>query len=148
MIIYRHSDAEVNSQRDNVAWHASCTMENRFKALRKALGLTQAQLARKMGVSQATVSDLESGTTKNPRIRTAIRAARVLKAENMKSIVRGEDMPQPKMPDFETETKVWDLLMQLSPDALRMWLAAGEAMRDTEQKSSEADDNLPSPKKH
>lgn len=146
--LYRHSDAVVNKHSDESSWHASCTMENRFKALRKALGLTQQQLARKMGVSQATVSDLESGTTKNPRIRTAIRAARVLKAENMKAIVRGEDMPQAAAPDFDTETKVWDLLTQLSPTAVKMWLAAGEAMRDTEQKSSDSDEPTSTTKRH
>lgn len=123
-------------------------MENGVKKLRKALGLTQAQLARKMGVSQATVSDLENGITKNPRVRTALGAARVLKAQNMKSIVRGEDMPNSTQPDFDVETKVWDLLTQLTPGALKMWLAAGEAMRDTEQISSDSDEPTSTTKRH
>lgn len=37
---------------------------------RQALGLSQAEVARRMGMTQSTVSDLESGVCKNPTIGT------------------------------------------------------------------------------
>jgi len=44
---------------------------------RKSLGLTQAELARRVGLTRAAYSNIESGT-KNPSLETALRIAAVL----------------------------------------------------------------------
>jgi DNA-binding XRE family transcriptional regulator len=48
----------------------------RVRKLREGAGLTQAELARKMGVSQQTISRLESGEVDNPTVATLERIAR------------------------------------------------------------------------
>ena len=49
-------------------------------ALRKARGLTQKQLAERMGVSQPVVAELESSAPRNVELRTLVRAAAALGA--------------------------------------------------------------------
>jgi DNA-binding XRE family transcriptional regulator len=52
-----------------------------LRAARRDLGIDQAVLARQVGVSRQTVSELESttaGTTPNPKIETVIRMAGAL----------------------------------------------------------------------
>jgi DNA-binding XRE family transcriptional regulator len=49
-------------------------------ALRKARGLTQKQLAGRMGVSQPVVAELESSAPRNIELRTLVRAAAALGA--------------------------------------------------------------------
>lgn len=39
---------------------------NKFKAARKALGLSQQDVARKTGIAQSVISDLETDTNTNP----------------------------------------------------------------------------------
>ncbi len=41
-----------------------------IKAIRTALGWSESQLARKAGVSQSVISDIETGKNNNPRIKT------------------------------------------------------------------------------
>ena len=49
-------------------------------ALRRARGLTQKQLAERMGVSQPVVAELESSAPRNIELRTLVRAAAALGA--------------------------------------------------------------------
>ena len=49
-------------------------------ALRKARGLTQKQLAERMGVSQPVVAELESSAPRNIELRTLVRTAAALDA--------------------------------------------------------------------
>lgn len=46
--------------------------------IRETLGITQAELARRMGTKQQVVSRLESGEDINPRLDTIERAARAM----------------------------------------------------------------------
>lgn len=39
---------------------------NKFRAARKAAGLSQKEAARKAGIAQSVISDLETGTNTNP----------------------------------------------------------------------------------
>lgn len=41
-----------------------------IKAIRTNLGWSEAQLARKAGVSQSVINDIEAGRNNNPRIKT------------------------------------------------------------------------------
>lgn len=53
------------------------TISERIKSRRKALNITQAQLASEIGVSQNAIHKIEDGTTKQPR--NIVEIARVLK---------------------------------------------------------------------
>ncbi len=50
-----------------------------LKALRTASGLTQVELAKKMGMKQAYIAQLESGAEDNPTLSTLKRLAKALK---------------------------------------------------------------------
>jgi transcriptional regulator with XRE-family HTH domain len=50
-----------------------------IKQLRERKGWSQSELARRAGISQGVLSDIESGRTKNPRSDTLAAIARALK---------------------------------------------------------------------
>jgi HTH-type transcriptional regulator / antitoxin HipB len=56
-------------------------IEQRLAALREKRGLTQTQLARRLGVSQAMVAKLESGRSRNITLETLIKTALALGVE-------------------------------------------------------------------
>ncbi len=51
---------------------------NELRRRRKDLGLTQADLAARMGTTQSAVSELESGATADPRLFTVLRYAQAV----------------------------------------------------------------------
>lgn len=53
----------------------------RIRGLRKTLGLTQGQLAKAAGVAQASISELESGESQQPRGDTLVRVAKALQVD-------------------------------------------------------------------
>ena len=55
-------------------------IEHKIAALRKRQGLTQGELARRCGVSQPMIAQIESGTLNNLTLKTLARTARVLGA--------------------------------------------------------------------
>lgn len=57
---------------------AEMRIEQELAARREALGITQTQLAKRMGVSQPFVATLESGRAKNLELRTLYRWAMAL----------------------------------------------------------------------
>jgi len=63
---------------------------SRIKRLRKAVGLTQVQLAERVGVDQSTISQLETGVNKDVPGRTLIAMSRELKTTPY-AIVMGDD---------------------------------------------------------
>ena len=52
-----------------------------LKATREFLGLSQSELARRMGVNASYICDLESGRRKSVRLNTVARLATVLKVD-------------------------------------------------------------------
>jgi transcriptional regulator with XRE-family HTH domain len=60
---------------------AEILIERRIATLRKRRGLTQAELARRSGVSQPMIAQIESGKLNNLTLRTLARTARVLGAK-------------------------------------------------------------------
>lgn len=50
----------------------------RLKELRKAAGITQTELADKVGVKQSTIAMLETGKNKSPRINVTKKICKVL----------------------------------------------------------------------
>lgn len=49
-----------------------------LKRLRESQGLTQMELARRSGVPQSTICDIEAGRTKGPTLRVAVKLAAAL----------------------------------------------------------------------
>lgn len=49
-----------------------------LKQLRESKGLTQMELARRSGVPQSTICDIEAGRTKGPTLRVAVKLAAAL----------------------------------------------------------------------
>jgi transcriptional regulator with XRE-family HTH domain len=54
-------------------------MSKQIKKLREARGLTQVELAGKVGVTQVYISSLESGVRKNPSLELLGKLAKALK---------------------------------------------------------------------
>lgn len=59
---------------------ARILIEHKIAALRKRRGLTQAELARRSGVSQPMIAQIESGKLSNLTLKTLARTARALGA--------------------------------------------------------------------
>jgi len=59
-----------------------------IKATREKLGWSQSELARRSGVKQGSISDIESGKTRHPRIDTVIKLARAMKVP-VEKLMRG-----------------------------------------------------------
>jgi DNA-binding XRE family transcriptional regulator len=59
---------------------AQILVEHKVAALRKRRGLTQAQLAKRSGVSQPLIAQIESGRLNNLTLKTLARTARALDA--------------------------------------------------------------------
>lgn len=59
---------------------AQILIEQKIATLRKRRGLTQAELARRSGVSQPMIAQIESGRLNNLTLKTLARTARVLGA--------------------------------------------------------------------
>lgn len=59
---------------------AQILVEHKVAALRKRRGLTQAQLAKRSGVSQPLIAQIESGKLNNLTLKTLARTARALDA--------------------------------------------------------------------
>ena len=60
---------------------AEILIEHKITTLRKHRGLTQAELARRSGVSQPMIAQIESGKLSNLTLKTLARTARVLGAK-------------------------------------------------------------------
>lgn len=73
------SDAETRRRVDALV--ANMTIRQDLIALRKKRGLTQKQLADRMGVTQPTVAVLESAAPRNIELQTLLRAAVALGAQ-------------------------------------------------------------------
>jgi predicted transcriptional regulator len=59
---------------------AQILVEHKVAALRRRRGLTQAQLAKRSGVSQPLIAQIESGKLNNLTLKTLARTARALDA--------------------------------------------------------------------
>ena len=65
-------------------------------ALREARGLTQVQLAEKLGVSQPVIAKLEGGKTKDVKLSTLVRVAAALGARVKIALEQLDEVAKPK----------------------------------------------------
>jgi len=78
-LLEKKSD-ELDLRREVQDELAQILIEHKIAALRKHRGLSQAALARRSGVSQPMIAQIESGTLNNLTLRTLARTARALGA--------------------------------------------------------------------
>lgn len=71
-----HADPDLSRQVEETL--QTMRLEQDLVALREARGISQQQLARRLGVSQPAVAKLESGKWKNLELRTLIRTVSAL----------------------------------------------------------------------
>jgi transcriptional regulator with XRE-family HTH domain len=73
-------------------------LEQQLAALREARGLSQTQVAERVGVSQPAIAKLESGKVKNLQVKTLVRLAAALGARVTIEFT-AEDQNPPRMPE-------------------------------------------------
>ena len=107
---------------------------NRLLELRLKNGLTQEQLAERLGVSHATVQRLESGKRR-------LTEHRMLDLADIFGVEPAELLQPRKLPEAaEAERRAAALARRLTPAQREVWfqmaeMLAGDARRDTEKRS-------------
>jgi transcriptional regulator with XRE-family HTH domain len=126
------SDLSVNTQRkvrrQFIAKAGEYTARGaRLKQAREALGLTQVEVWERSGVTQATISSIETGVTQCVRMHTLCRLAGVLKVAP-EWLENGE---HPEHDAGEDEREMLKLYRALPTHLRAAWIAAGDAMLRT-----------------
>ena len=93
------------------------TMGNRIRGLRKARGLSQVELAKKIGISQGSLSDLENNVTKSGYGSTITALCSFLET-NAKWLETGKGHPGPQQILEIDQLEIVQIWMEL-PQSLR-----------------------------
>ena len=105
----------------------------RIRDLRKASGLRQGELARRAGMSQSALSDLERGDTTVPRGDSLVGLAVALKVSHQ-WLMSGEGSPVELMqPDLD-ESELLQIYKDLSEPNRAALVGAAKAMLGTQPK--------------
>ena len=96
------------------------TFANRVRARRKQLGLTQIQLARKSGLSQTTIADIERG--RNDGSRSLLELADALNCDP-EHLTKGAPIGM-----TQHQRMAADLIAGMSPDQAAAWLEVGRVL--------------------
>ena len=89
---------ELNLQREVDEELAQILIEHKIAALRKRKRLTQAALARRSGVSQSMIAQIESGKLNNLTLKTLARTARALGASLKVDLISRSGPFEPQRP--------------------------------------------------
>ena len=84
--------------RDVEALLAEMRIEQDLAALRKARGVSQSQLAQRLGVTQPAIAKIEAGRVKNLELRTLVRFAAALGARVRIAIEKGRPQARSAAP--------------------------------------------------
>ncbi len=103
------------------------TLGQRIKTLRKALGLSQEQLAERIGIHQGSLSELERGRTKKGFGETIVKLATALHT-NPEWLVTGKGSPTPSVQNDVDESEVLAIYRALPSPLRDAWMASGRAM--------------------
>lgn len=104
----------------------------RIVAMRKAKKLTQVELARRSGLSQPTISDLETGKTQEVGASTLLRIAAVLET-NPAYLMSGKGNPNDKTP-AGSEAEVIALYAKLNESNQSAAMAVLISLLETQNK--------------
>lgn len=102
-------------------------LRNRVKASRSALGISQSELARRVGVSSAAINHLESGRTAALKAETLIRLAAALQVSAY-WLEHGSGAATPDARLTPDESEVMALYHALSEGRRLVWLSTGRAL--------------------
>lgn len=108
---------------------AGVSIGSRVKAARLAKGLKQGELAAKIGIKQASLSEIEHGHTRQPAGDTLLKIAKVLETSpNWLQTGHGSPvLPTETTPD---ESEAIALFRALNDAYKAAWLAAGRTLLD------------------
>ena len=109
---------------------------NRVKARRKELGLTQVDLARISGITQSSLSNIETGETKSLRGMTLIGLARALRTTT-RWIMTGKGPHEPEPQLSAQEEHLLELFIDLSDANRQAALAMVEALKNAQPPESD-----------
>lgn len=115
--------SETKPAPDRGAVHGRCQIA------REAKGITKTEVARKLGVSKATVGDWENGDTRSPTAENLLNMRDKL-GYNIDFIVRGTGMPL--MPNFEQQAKeaaLMSIFRDLKPEHRESVLTIAQNLR-------------------
>lgn len=111
--------------------HLGMGIGDRVKALRKARGISGAELARRVGVRQPSIHQIESGDTKSLRADTLMRLALALQT-NPVFLWTGLGSPVAPIDPNVDEAEAADLHRRLSPPHREAWLAVGRTLLENQ----------------
>jgi transcriptional regulator with XRE-family HTH domain len=100
------------------------TIGDNIKAIREQLGISQRELGRRVGISSATMHQIESGHIKSPSVDTALRIPRVLG-------VSVELLMSEVLPVVPVRKKHVFMLTDAEAENIKHHLAFGQNVMDT-----------------
>lgn len=119
---------------------------DRVKALRKSLGISGAELARRVGVRQPSIHQIESGDTRSLRADTLMRLALALQT-NPIFLWTGHGTPVAPIDPNVDEAEAVDIHRRLTAAHREAWLAVGRTLLASQPPSApSAADPFPSEK--
>lgn len=106
-------------------------MAQRIRTARKAAGLSQSEVARKLGVQPSAVNHMESGRTKSLKADTILRLAQTI-GVSAYWLETGEGSPSPDNRLTPDETEVLDLYRSLTEQNREAWLKVGVTLAEAQ----------------
>ena len=140
--VYRHADISVNRPPDMTRlYHAAVSIGQRIRQRRKALGMTQVDVAKLAGIKQSSLSDIERGETAALAADTLLGLCKALRTTaRWITLGMGDHDAQQHM--SEQELHVLQLLRTMSEEQQAIWIRIGRALLD-QSPPDESDDRQP-----
>ena len=113
------------------------TLGTRIKTLRKAQGLTQVALAKRAGIVQSSLSEIERGETKKGFGETIVRLARALNT-SPEWLTTGVGSPAPSIHGTIEQSECIAIFNALPPALRAAWIASGRALLNSDPVPSTA----------
>lgn len=107
------------------------TIGERIQKKRKEIGMSQAKLARAIGVTRASMSQIESGQTKSPAASTLLLIAATLNASPT-WIITGKG-PEELRLIMPAESELVETIRKLTPENMAALSAAAQALLNSQQ---------------
>jgi len=137
--IFRHTYTEVNRRaKNNQADNVRMGIGGRVKMLREAAGLTQSELARRIGIKPPSLWLIESGDTKTVKGATLMRLSEALNADPA-WLSSGRGAPYRMAVAGPDEGELVSIYRNLPPDSQKALLGAARGLLMANPKPSKAD---------